>query len=123
MADDHENSSEATIRKKVDESWKDSVSREKIEDFAETTGTSVPDPSFPFFISSIGAQALAAMGELPDPSTNQKKADLVHARYLIDVIQMLSDQTKGNLTPEEESMTTDLLYELQMKFVQKSQNP
>ena len=116
MADLHENSSDATIRKKVDESWKDSVNREKDEDSPETPETTeipIPEPNFPFFISSIGIQALAAMGETPD---------LGHARYLIDVIQMLSDKTKGNLAQEEQTMLTDLLYDLRMKFVQKSQS-
>ena len=119
MADNHEKSSNFTIRKKIDESWKDAVNREKGEDFSETTEIPIPEPTFPFFISSIGMQALTAMGELPDPSTNKKNTDLVHARHLIDVIQMLSDKTKGNLAQEEENMITNLLYELRMKFVQK----
>ncbi len=77
---------------------------------------------FPFFISSLGMQALLFLGELPDPQTGDKKPDLPQAKYLIDTLDMLSGKTKGNLSKEEEKMLEDLLYELRLKFVEKSQN-
>ena len=47
--------------------------------------------------------------------------NLPQARYLIDVIQLLSDKTRGNLSPEEEKVLKNLLYELRVQFVKKSQ--
>ncbi len=122
MAENHEKSQGFTIKKKVDESWKNSVDKEKLVPSADAAETSVPPPSpaFPFFISSLGMQALVALGELPDPVSKEKGLDLANAKYLIDTIQMLSQKTKNNLTQEEESMLQGLLYELQMKFVEKS---
>ena len=125
MGDDHEHSSGPTASKKVDESWKESVRKEKgpTEEIGEPEAAIPPAPNFPFFISTIGMQALAALGEIPDPATGEKKVNTTQAQYLIDVIQMLSDKTKGNLSKEEEPMMRDLLYELQMKFVEKTQAP
>ena len=112
--------------KKVDESWKESMHKEKgapeeAEEASERAESIPLEPNFPFFISTLGMQALIALGEIPNPSTGEKKTDTTHARYLIDVIQMLSDKTKGNLSKEEESVLRDLLYELQMKFVERTQ--
>ncbi len=119
--------------KKVDESWKDSVTKEKkVPDSSqkitredEPVPQGAPDAGFPFFISTLGMQALSALGALPDPVTGKEKttltsSDLGHAKYLIDIIQMLSEKTKGNLSEEESSMLQNLLYELRLKFVEKN---
>lgn len=125
MGDDQEHSSGPTARKKVDESWKEAIHKEKggEEEIVDREEAAAPAPNFPFFISTIGMQALAALGETPDPTSGEKKINTAQAQYLIDVIQMLSAKTKGNLSKEEESMIRDLLYELQMKFVEKTQTP
>ncbi len=118
--------------KKVDESWKDTVDKEKHVAAPRNTApqeepprNEAPDTSFPFFISTLGMQALAALGAIPDPATGKEKkelttADLGHAKYLIDIIQMISEKTKGNLSKEETAMLEGLLYELRLKFVEKN---
>ncbi len=134
---DAENDRGFTIKKKVDESWKSAVEKEKSKDHpAPKAGPEPspepeqpeplergvpPEPDFPFFISTLGMQALAALGEVPNPATGEKRMDRTTAKYFIDILVMLSQKTKGNLTAEENAMVNDLLYELQMKFVQKSQ--
>ncbi len=116
------------LRKKVDESWKDSVQKEK-ESLSpgakknlqgEGLEEDSADTGFSFFISTLGMQTLIALGEVAHPSTGEKTAELSQAKYLIDVIQMLSDKTRGNLSAEETTAIQNLLYELRMKFVQKS---
>lgn len=120
MADVPESSPDFVVRKKVDESWKDAVEKEaKVESLGPEDAPG-PETNFLFFLSSIGMQALMALGEIADPATGQKSANLPQAQYLIDVIQMLADKTKGNLAPEEDKAIQGLLYELRMKFVQKS---
>ena len=122
MGDDHDPSSGPTARKKVDESWKETIHKEKggAEEIGEREEALPPASDFRFFISTIGMQALAALGEVPDPTSGEKKINTTQAQYLIDVIQMLSAKTKGNLSKEEEAMMRDLLYQLQMKFVEKT---
>ena len=124
MADQGPGPSDFTAKKKVDESWKDTVQKERdVPHESAAEELLPPDPDFPFFVSTLGMQALAAMGEIPDPVSREKKANLPQAKYLIDVIGMLRERTRGNLSQDEEAALESLLYELQMKFVQKNQNP
>jgi hypothetical protein len=92
-------------KKRVDESWKESVS-----------GAS--PISFSAFITSLGIQALIKMGEFKDPNSAQMEIDLDGAQETIDLLLMLKEKTKGNLTREEETLLNSLTADLQFKFVQ-----
>lgn len=109
--------------KKIDESWKENVRKEK-EMFEAGGAPDIPEAQagFAAFLSTLGMQTLLALGEAANPATGQKTVDLAGARYLIDVLQVLSEKTHGNLTPEEDTLLKSLIYELQMKFVQKTQS-
>lgn len=122
MSETNDSASGYTIKKKVDESWKDSVQKEKVEIPVEPPPAADPDypePNFPFFLSTMAMQALAALGEVPLSPAGEKKTDLIQAQYFIGILEMLADKTKGNLSPEEDQMMKELLYELQLKFVKK----
>ncbi|MBI3312264.1 MAG: DUF1844 domain-containing protein [Candidatus Omnitrophica bacterium] len=73
------------------------------------------------FLSTLSMQALMSLGEIPHPVTQTAQADLEQARYLIDVIGMLKEKTQGNLSPEEAALIEDVLYELRMKYVAKTE--
>ena len=64
-------------------------------------------------------QALMLLGEVPNPVTGKKEADLDQAKYIIDMMSMLKDKTKGNLSKDEDRLVEQALYELQMKFAAK----
>jgi len=76
--------------------------------------------TFPVFISSLGMQALVALGELENPMTKQKEADLVQAKYIIDTIEMLKAKTVNNVTDDEKQMLEDVLYQLKLIYVKKT---
>lgn len=122
MARDPQNSEDPVVKKHVDESWKNSVEKEKGAEPAEPSPSGPPEPNFPFFMSTLGMQALVALGEIQDPASEKIKTDpdLRQAKYLIDTMDMLVSKTKGNLTAEEEHMVQGLLYEVRMKYVSKS---
>ncbi|MEW5723997.1 MAG: DUF1844 domain-containing protein [Thermodesulfobacteriota bacterium] len=80
----------------------------------------LPEVNFATFVFSLGTSALVNLGELPDPHTNQSCQNLPVAKQTIDILIMLQDKTKGNLTPEEENLLRSLLYELRMKYVTKT---
>ena len=107
-------------QKKVDESWKDTVEKERT--FSPTAAESPQDAASSFleFISTLAMQALMALGQMPRSETHETHEDLPQAKYLIDTIQLLSDKTKGNLTVEEGAALKNILYELKTKFVKKS---
>ncbi len=81
----------------------------------------LPEINFSTFIFSLSSSALAHLGEIPDPVSGQKKVDLTLAKQTIDVLGMLEEKTKGNLTPEEESLLKSVLYDLRLKFVKKKE--
>jgi hypothetical protein len=112
-------------KKKVDEDWKDQVEREKVQAAA---GLSEPGPKskkedskFSIFISTLGMQAMVAMGEMADPSTNYKAVNLDQAKYLIDMLGVIQDKTKGNLTVEEGDLINSVVYQLRMKYLELSE--
>ncbi|MBI3332599.1 MAG: DUF1844 domain-containing protein [Candidatus Omnitrophica bacterium] len=115
------------IQKKVDEAWKAQVEKERVLRSetapAEEKASASPgeQADLRFFLSSLSMQAMTALGELPHPVTNQRHEDLEQARTLIDILGMLKEKTKGNLTGEEASLLDGVLYELRMKYVAKSQ--
>jgi hypothetical protein len=85
-----------------------------------------PQVSFVAFIFSLASNAAVHFGDLPDPLTNETRTvDLEAASQLIDIIAMLEEKTRGNLTAEERQLMDQVLYELRMRFVEakKSQGP
>lgn len=74
-------------------------------------------PDFRLFLHSLGLQALMHMGEIPRPGTEEVETDLAQAKYAIDLVQLLRDKTRGNLTDEESRFLDGLLYDLRMKYV------
>ena len=80
------------------------------------------EPDFTLFLSTLGLQGYVALGELADPATKTKTTNLSQAKYMIDLIGIIEDKTKGNLTPDEEGMVGGLLSELRLKYVEKVKN-
>ncbi len=72
---------------------------------------------FMSFIMSLSTSALIYLGEVPDPVDNEKKKIIPMAKQMIDLISMLNDKTKGNLTADEEKYMENILFELKMVFV------
>jgi hypothetical protein len=80
----------------------------------------MPEAGFINFISGLATQALMALGQVEHPVTKQTEIDLDQARYLIDILEMLKQKTKGNLLPEEVKTIETLLYNLKMVYVRVS---
>ena len=104
------------MEKKVDEAWKNAVENEKRSFLAqdktqEKLPDIKPDPQFLQFLQGLGMQALMMVEE---SETDQ-------AKFLIDSIRSLQKKTKNNLAKEEESFLQNLVYELEMKFVEHTQ--
>jgi len=88
------------------------------EAFAEQSP--LPEIDFSHFIFSLSTSALIQLGEVQDPFTQEKEKNLPLAKQTIDLIAMLKEKTKGNLTPEEGKIIENLLYDLRMRYVKAS---
>jgi hypothetical protein len=74
------------------------------------------------FVLSLGSSAFVHLGDAPHPETGTPAPpDLLLAKQTIDILAMLRDKTKGNLTPEEERFLESLLTDLKIRFVERSQ--
>ncbi len=134
MSEDQDSGEKKII---IDEDWKSQVEREKEElaggvtesdageQPAQTPDESqqMPEPDLPpaslaFLISTMAAQAMAAMGQLPDPITGKPEVRLKFAKHHLDMLAMLQEKTKENASAEEAEMLEDALHQLRMMFVQ-----
>ncbi len=77
-----------------------------------------PKLDFNAFVLSLGSSALIHLGEAPDPeSGNQQQANLPLAQQSIDLIALLQEKTRGNLTADEALFVEQILYDLRMLYL------
>ena len=75
--------------------------------------------SFTAFVLSLASTAAIHFGDLPDPISGQRsQLNLDGAAQMIEILSLLDQKTRGNLTAEERQMFEQVLYELRMRFVE-----
>ncbi|MBI1249225.1 DUF1844 domain-containing protein [bacterium] len=121
----------------VDSDWKEQVRQEKENlaseeapqappaESSESTNPSpegapveFPPADFSFLISMLATQAFAAMGQIPDPSTGQATKHPEVAKHMIDLLAVLQEKTKGNLSTDEDAVLENMLHQLRMVYVE-----
>ncbi|MGD9504191.1 MAG: DUF1844 domain-containing protein [Syntrophobacteraceae bacterium] len=80
----------------------------------------LPEVTFSTFVFSLSSSALVHLGEIPDPGSQRVETDLPLAKQIIDTLGVLDEKTRGNLNPDEDNLMKSVLYDLRMRFVQKS---
>ena len=83
--------------------------------------TPLPEVNFTTLLFSLSSTALFHFGEIPDPTTGEKKLDLELAKHAIDTIAMLKEKTAGNLTDEEKQFMENILTDLRWRYVKANQ--
>ena len=82
-----------------------------------------PELSFVAFIVSIASTAAIHLGDLADPATGQRlEPNLEGAKQMIDILTLLEEKTRGNLTAEERQVLEQVLYELRLRYVDATGN-
>ena len=116
----------------IDEDWKAQVQREKEQALQATDEEEAPGeeedaeaamPATPFtaLVNSLAAQCMLALGVIAPRDSQQVTVDIEQAKYTIDMLMMLREKTKGNLTSEEEGLLTEATSELQRGYVVRAQ--
>jgi len=77
----------------------------------------LPPVDFSAFLLSLGSSALVHLGELEHPDHAGTSRNLPLAKQTLDILGMLEEKTRGNLTPDEHRLLEQLLYELRLKYV------
>ena len=76
-----------------------------------------PELDFGMFVMSLASSVLVHLGELEHPEAGKGQRNLPLAKQTIDILGMLRDKTRGNLSQEEAQLIENLLYDLRMKYV------
>ena len=79
----------------------------------------LPEITFPSFIFSLSSTAFVSLGAIPDPETGKPEKNLPLAKQTIDLLGLLREKTRNNLTPEEDNLFDHLLYDLRMAYVRE----
>ena len=78
------------------------------------------EPGIQDIISLLMTQALTYMGAFPDPRTGRAVVSLEMAKVFIELLRVLEEKTKGNLTAQESTVMARVLNELRLEFVEVS---
>jgi hypothetical protein len=73
--------------------------------------------NFQLLIISLSTTALVQLGMAPNPANGKTEQDLVNAKQTIDILGILEEKTKGNLTPDESHLLERCLYDLKMSYI------
>ncbi len=108
-------------KKKAEEESKELPKKETVSAEKQKTEPKVhlPEINFPTFIFSLNASALLHLGVIDDPATGKKVKNLPLGKQTIDILCMLEEKTKGNLSKEEENLLKNILYDLRMIYVKE----
>jgi hypothetical protein len=108
----------------IDENWKSQVEAEKEQAAAEerpkdlSQHAPIPPASISFLFSTLATQALVSLGLLPNPITDKTESDLDQAKHFIDMLGVLQEKTKGNLSAREKQQLDALLFDLRLKYIE-----
>jgi len=115
----------------IDEDWKSQAQKEKEvlkaqekaeKEDQESRRSSLPPADFSGLVSILASQAFFSLGIIRNKEDQDKQIepDWQMARYNIDLLGMLEEKCKGNLTSEEERLLSSTLEQLRMTFVKLS---
>lgn len=100
---------------------KEEIKKESVSAEEQKTEPQAPLPEINFstFIISLNASALVHLGIIDDPATGKKVKNLPMGKQTIDILGMIEEKTKGNLSKEEENLLKNILYDLRIIYVKE----
>ena len=112
----------------VDSDWKNQAAAERDRLAADEAkkanaagaAEAIPEPNFGMLVSMLTTQALQYLGAFPDPETGRPIVAPPYAKLHIDLLTVLEEKTRGNLTPEEAKEIAEILTELRLRYVEIS---
>ncbi len=75
--------------------------------------------TFATYIATLGTMGWQALGKLPNPVNGKVEVNLMQTKEVIDLLEILEDKTKGNLTPDEDSILKSTLSNLRINYVEE----
>jgi hypothetical protein len=76
------------------------------------------EPNLTGLFMMLADSVVVALGEVADPMTGRRQHDPAQAAEIIDLLLLLRKRTEGNRTPEETQVLEELIYDLQVRYVE-----
>lgn len=83
----------------------------------DTNPPPFPPASFASLVLMLATGALQYLGLVPDPTTEKVEPNLDLAKHAIDILEIVKEKTKGNLSENEAEMLDGLLHDLRLKYI------
>lgn len=88
------------------------------EDASQPAAEALPKaPTFVEFLAGFVGSAATHLGLVPHPASGKAQVDLPAAKQMIDILALLEEKTRGNLTPQEKQFLDNALTELRLTYV------
>jgi len=81
----------------------------------------LPEMDFASFVISLASTAQMSLGAVPHPETNQTMVNLPAAKQMIDILALMQEKTKGNLSAEESALLEQVLFNLRIHYVRTAE--
>ena len=126
-ADESSKADELADQDKTDEQKSDDlVDEESGESLQADPENSVqpeqmPPATFSEFVAMLSTQAMIALGVIPNPVTEKQDVQLPLAKHFIDLLGILEDKTKGNLSDDEQSLLESTSHGLRMAYMKSTE--
>lgn len=78
----------------------------------------LPPADFRALVATLASQAMMGLGAYADPQSGRAVIDIQGAQFAIDLLGVIEEKTRGNLTADEASELTEILAQLRARFVQ-----
>lgn len=85
-------------------------------------GEELPPLDFIGFLISLASSAEVHLGRMSNPTNERIEKKLTLAKQTIDILGILQEKTKGNLTPEENQLLERMLFDLRMQYIEETQS-
>jgi len=110
---------EAAKEAAAEEAFQEASQKAAAEVAEATQEMPLPEITFSSFVFSLSSSALVSLGAIPDPNSGKMEKNLSMAKQTIDLLAILRDKTRNNLTQEEEILFDHLLYDLRMVYIKE----
>ncbi|MCE9619098.1 MAG: DUF1844 domain-containing protein [Planctomycetes bacterium] len=111
----------------VDSDWKaqaqaekEKLTKQEASRPAKPGKDELPPADFRSLVGLLASQAISGLGGYTDPQ-GRVMVDIMGSKFAIDLLAVVEEKTKGNLTPEEQAELSEVLGELRARFVQIAQ--
>jgi hypothetical protein len=80
--------------------------------------SNIPEINFITLVLTLSSSAWVGLGKVSDPVTGEIREDIKGVKYTIDILLMLREKTKGNLTDEENKVLNSIISDLQVNYAE-----